>query len=306
MNDQNMQSMDTLEIHTVENLETPERLSEYLIHKIKALPTGSSLRKAIKRKQIYLNSEIANSGDWLQSGDCIEYREHSLLNHPVFNLDIDIVFEDDFLAVINKPPGIEVRSKQFKSIENALRGHLKISGQNDALPSPRAVHRLDYGTQGLLVIAKTRTALAKIGQAFEAKEVKKNYIAIVHGELPATKGEFQTPIEMRTAHSIFEVISCSPALKGAALTKVLLEPITGRTHQLRIHLSQAGCPIVGDLKYGSPENTLKGKGLFLASTHLNFKHPISNNELQFNLKVPLKFDSFLNREHRRWKKYNEE
>ena len=214
-----------------------------------------------------------------------------------------MVFEDEYLAVINKPPGIEVSGNKYKTIENALSINLKPSAQPDALPWPRPVHRLDYSTSGLLLIAKTSTAQRLLGQAFEERRIHKRYCAVVMGLIP-TLGTVETPIDGLNALSEYEPVLTVPSLRSGHVSLVHLFPTTGRTHQLRIHMASIGHPIVGDPKYGEDGNTLKGKGLFLASIGLRFPHPVTQQEMNICIDAPPKFNALLEREQARWDKFN--
>ncbi|WP_372846271.1 RluA family pseudouridine synthase [Pontiella sp.] len=279
------------------------RLSDYARTIFESLPSRKGVAKAIKRGEIFINGAPAGSGDWVEAGQTLELVDLQQRAPKIFPLPLETVFEDDDLAVINKPPGIEVSGNKFKTVENALAGSLKPSPRPDALRWPRPVHRLDYSTSGLLLVAKTAGAQRLLGQGFEERRIHKRYCAVVMGPI-RSGGSIDEPIDGLAATSRYEPIETVPSLRSGHLTLVDLFPETGRTHQLRIHMASIGHPIVGDPKYGEPGNTLKGKGLFLAAVELRFPHPATQQETTVSIDVPPKFASLLARERQRWNKFN--
>lgn len=279
------------------------RLSDYVRIAFPSIPSRKGAAKAIKRGEVRINGESAQSGDWVQTGQTLELVDLQQRIPKTYCLPLEVVFEDEYLAVINKPPGIEVSGNKFKTVENALAGSLSPSTQADALDWPRPVHRIDYSTSGLLLIAKTASAQVFLGRQFEERKIHKRYCAVVMGEVTAS-GEVDEPISGLPAHSRYVPIKTVNSLRSEHLTLVDLFPLTGRTHQLRIHMATLGYPILGDQKYGKEGQVLKGKGLFLAAVELRFPHPAHQKELTLSIDVPPKFSSLLQREQSRWKKFN--
>lgn len=207
------------------------------------------------------------------------------------------------MAIINKPAGISVSGNQYKTIVNALGFNLKVSNQKDALNWPLPVHRLDNQTSGLLIIAKTVMARIKLGRAFENKQIKKKYQAIVIGKTDP-KGSVNYKIGEKEAFSEYKTLQTVKSLKNDYLSLLELIPSTGRTHQLRIHCAKAlGTPILGDKIYGKPNLILKHKGLFLCAVALDFVHPITTEELKIRIATPHKFIKRLENEQRRFDNY---
>ena len=291
-----------LETHIVTEEEIPGRLIDFAIKTFTNIPSRSGIKKAIKRGNIRIDGNEAGEGIWLQTGQKIELVD--LENKPpkIFQLPLTVVFEDEHLAVIVKPPGFPVSSNRFKTIQNALLFNLKLSTEKDTLKIPRPVHRLDYPTSGLLVVAKTASALMQLGQQFENKQIRKRYRAIVVGKVPE-EGIINTPIEGQQALSRYKLVKHGRSLHIKWMSIVDIFPETGRTHQLRIHLSGIGFPILGDDKYGDVAVRLKGKGLFLSAVEISFTHPKTGKALNVNIGQPKKFDSFFEREQKRWMKY---
>lgn len=292
-----------IESHLIPKSAEGERFSEYARKVIKLIDTRNGIYKAIKRGELVIDGKSAETGRFLHEGQLIELIDNGEQSQTkIFKLDLQVVFEDDYLAIINKPPGFEVMSNKFKTIENALPFNLQKSSLHDSLNFPRPVHRLDFPTSGLLICAKTGSALVKLSRMFEEKKVQKTYEAIVIGSIPE-KGTFTSPIEERQAVSDFILLNKFHSLKSEVLSLVKLYPRTGRTHQLRIHLARNNTPILGDSKYGKKGLILRSKGLFLAAISLEFIHPFTNQKMNIEIPHPNKFDTYLAREQRRWEKY---
>lgn len=294
--------MKILQTHIVPENTPKQRLSDYACKIFNLIPSRKGVKKAILRNEILLNGKPTQTGVWVLPGQKLDWIEPHKPQSKVFPLKLDIVFEDDFFAIINKPAGIIVNGNQFRTIENALPYNLKVSKKKDILQRPKAVHRLDGPTSGLLIIAKTAKAHVVLSQQFEKKSIKKKYQAIVIGNIEKS-GTLEESIEGKLALTYFEKINSFPSIKNKWLSLVNLFPQTGRTHQLRIHLSNHGYPILGDNLYGKEGLILKHKGLFLCAVELQLIHPISNKSITIKIDPPSKFEKLLKREQRRWEKY---
>lgn len=290
--------------YTVENNPAQWRLDDFLPGVFIGLETKSAVKKAIKRGQILVNQRPGSTAIILAQGDVVTWLKPLKDQQRVLPLKLEVVYEDEFLAVIHKPAGIIVSGNRLRSIENALPGNLKASGQPDALPTPLAIHRLDGLTSGLLITAKTYGAHRALGAQMQEKTIHKEYTALVMGE-PAPQGEWNLPIDHKAALTRYKVLESWPSLRSGRLSLIQLFPATGRTHQLRIHLSQAGFPIVGDGLYGEEGHVLKHKGLFLCATGLKFSHPFSGEPVELKIAPPPKFKTFPMAEQRRFLKYQE-
>lgn len=281
------------------------RLSDYAIGVFPQIPSRKGLKKAIKNGQVYINDTKANTGTWVETGQKIELVALDRKPPKIYQLDLPVIYEDDQLAVIHKPAGIVVSGNQFHTIQNALLHNLTVSKAVDAFQLPRPVHRLDHATSGLLLIAKTTAASIHLSQQFKNKTIQKRYQAIVIGQLTEPTGFINQPIEQKAAMTKYEVIQTVPSLKTGHLSLLNLSPLTGRTHQLRIHLADLGHPILGDKLYHGAMPLLKGKGLFLSALELTFEHPISGKIMTFKIGAPAKFEYRLTQEKRRWLMRNE-
>lgn len=284
--------------------ETPTRLLNFCDGLFDSLPTKSSLKKAFKRNEIFVNHAPASSGYWIKDGDTVQLMDLELQPPKPYNLPLNILYEDDFLAAIEKPAGLPVSGNSYRTLQNAVAGLLKLSSQPDALPWPKPAHRLDVPTSGIVLVAKTAGARVKLGELFEKKTISKTYHAIVVGTAPDYQ-KIKLPVNGKAACSEVFTEKVFPALRTTAMSLVRLHPITGRTHQLRIHLEAIGHPIVGDTLYGEDVG-IRHKGLFLAATAVSFQHPMTELPLEIHCQVPHKFHSLMHRETRRWNAYQTE
>ena len=250
-----------------------------------------------------INGNTAQTSTWIEKGQIIDFVDDETNKPKVYEFKLKVLFEDESIALIYKPAGIIVSGNTFKTIANALPFNLQNSNLKDALYKPTPVHRLDNQTSGILIIAKTKTAQIELDIEFKNRTIQKTYHAIVLGNVLKNR-TFKLPIEFKNAETSFEIIKKIPSLKYQFLTLLKVTPKTGRTHQIRIHLSEIGHPILGDKLYGNIETLHKGKGLFLSATGIKFKHPLTKKELECLIPVPHKFESLLYREEKRFKKYN--
>ncbi|NPA67313.1 MAG: RluA family pseudouridine synthase [Chlorobi bacterium] len=292
--------MNTNTKHIVtEEFDNTIRATNYIPGKFPGLTTRSSVKKAIKKQQLFVNGEICKTGTIIKKGQIIEYAEKEIKIKKLFKLKLKIIYEDDFIALINKPPGISVSGNYFKTVQNALPFNIKKSTQKDALTFPLPVHRLDNQTSGLLIVAKTKQARINLGKQFEEKKILKKYNAIVIGKTPQ-KGIINFPVEEKYAITKFETLRTTKSLRNTYLSLLNLYPETGRTHQIRIHCEKSGFPILGDKLYSGDLPVFKGKGLFLSATEISFDHPVTGNFLTFKIKYPEKFDKITEREEKRF------
>lgn len=228
------------------------------------------------------------------------------------SLPLEIVYEDSDLVVVDKPSGMVVHPSpghESGTLVNALLAHCRdLSGIGGVL-RPGIVHRLDAGTSGLLVVAKNDMTHRSLAEQFQSRSVEKGYIAIVYGRIPETL-ELDAPIG-RDPRDRKKISSRSTRPKAARSSVERLEVLplsslvavriqTGRTHQIRVHLSEAGFPVVGDRDYGAPKNTAKlpakSPGAFrllrdfprpaLHSSVLAFVHPRTGKPVRFEASLP--------------------
>jgi len=292
-----------IEKHIVPEGTEKTRLSDYACDVFQSIPSRKSIKKSIKRGDVSINGRKAFTGDWIEPGQIIELHDNEKVKTEFYRISIEVIYEDDYIAVINKPPGIPVNGNRFKTVENALPLNLKISQAKSPLQWPRPVHRLDSPTSGLLLIAKTEDAMISLSSQFAEKTVQKRYRAIVTGELEGY-GVINSPVDSREALTEYRSVKTIPSLKNGFLTLVDLIPHTGRTHQLRKHMAETGHPIAGDRTYSREGRVLKSKGLFLCAVEISFSHPVTGENMTFCIPEPEKFRTYLERELRWWMKFN--
>lgn len=259
------------------------------------IPTKSALKKALKKNYITVNDKPATTATFITGGETIvlsiPIEEKKSKRELIFPLTI--LFEDEYLAVIHKPAGILVSGNSFKTIANALPQNLSKSNLDDfTLPQP--VHRLDYGTTGVLLVGKTASSIRNLNKLFEDKEIQKNYYAITIGKMKETEGIINSEIDGKEAQSNYKIIESVVSERFEFLNLVKLELQTGRRHQLRIHLSRIGNPILGDKEYGIENLILNGKGIYLHAYSLEFIHPFTKEKIYIEAPFPQKFLKLFN------------
>lgn len=281
--------MKIIETFLVNNLSDDIRLYDYLAKVTETIPSRKSTKKALKKGRIFINHILATGSEFLKSGDFIEITEEEPLVKKVFPLSVKVSYEDDFLAIVEKPAGIPTSGNYYKTLLNALPYNISISIEKDALPCPLPIHRLDKLTSGLVIIAKTYASRVELGKMLENREIHKLYRAIVHGEIHGF-GLLNSPIDNKSALSSFRCSSTFETKRFGPATLLELSPITGRTHQLRIHMARLGFPIFGDKMYVMNIKTPMDKGLFLQAFSVEFIHPVTKTTIAISLQQPNKFN----------------
>ena len=280
--------LDVIEIHKVSKLKKPIRFQEYGVGIFKTIPTKSGIKKGIKKKIIFIDGVLATTSKYIFGGEKIElFNADNQPGIKELKLNLKILFEDDYLAIIFKPVGILVSGNKLVTIANGLTHNLKKSKQPDAV-KPQPIHRLDYPTSGVLLIGKTSSAIRNLSQLFEKKEIQKTYIAISVGRMEKT-GVIKDLIDEKEAFTAFEVLRTVTSERFEFLNLVKLKPTTGRKHQLRRHLYSIGNPILGDKEYFLDHKILNGKGLYLHASSLEFIHPFTKEKLLVTEELPKKF-----------------
>lgn len=296
-------------------VETPDalRLDLFLKEKIKEL-SRAQIQKAIKEGKVLVNGKPTKASHKLKKGDLVEisYREITLeTDLEPEKINFEIIYEDDQILVINKPwglvvhPGAGVRCGTL--VNGLLNRYPEISGVGS--PSrPGIVHRLDKETSGLLAVARTSASYQSLRQQFEDRTVKKTYLALALGRFREKKGTIDLPLGRDIHHR--EKISVKSRKPRVAITHfevleefkettfLVLKPVTGRTHQLRVHLSATGHPLTGDSRYGGSgqKQQKKYSRLFLHAWKLSFEHPTTGQRLEFECPLPSELEAVLEKE----------
>ena len=280
--------MPVRETHIAPPLASPVRLTDYLGGVFDAIPTRKGMKKAVDKGLVRVNSEIGSSGMWIRGGEVIELLEESSTRHAIFEHKLEVLYEDDHIAAINKPAGVETSGNKFKTIQNALPHNLEPTPLADALHRITPVHRLDFPTTGVMLVAKTHSALVTLSQAFEQGVVQKVYLAVAVGTMP-NEGSIDQLIDGKASLTRFEVLSRIPSDKYHSLNLVEARPTTGRRHQIRRHLQSIGHPVLGDREYWPTHLPPASKGLYLHARSLNFRHPDTQSQIDLEAPLPTKF-----------------
>ena len=280
--------MQLAETHIVEKLEKPIRFQEYGVGIFNTIPTKSGIKKAIKKELIFIDGLLATTSKFISGGEKIElFEAESSTVFERLQLNLEVLFEDSYLAIIYKPAGILVSGNRFVTIANGLTQNLKKSNQLDAV-RPQPIHRLDYPTSGLLLIGKTSSSINALSALFKNNEIQKTYFAITIGKMEEN-GEMNFHIDEKIALTQFDVLRTVVSKRFTFLNLVKLSPKTGRKHQLRKHLSFIGNPILGDKEYFKEGLVLNGRGLYLHASALDFIHPFTKDTISITKENPKKF-----------------
>ena len=256
-----------------------------------------------------INGKLAKSNKTLKIGDEIELSvpEEKTLDLSPENIPIDIIYQDDDLAVINKPQGMTVHAGNGVSggtLVNALLFHLDhLSGINGVI-RPGIVHRIDKNTSGLLVVAKNDKTHVALAKQLEDKTCHRVYVALLEGVVKQDSGVIDTFIgrntsdrtKMAVVKSGRRAITGFKVLErfdGYTLCEFSLK--TGRTHQIRVHAKYLGHPVVGDPEYGYKNCKFKLNGQLLHAKILEFIHPTTGEKVSFSAPIPDYFENVLNK-----------
>ena len=322
------------EVSNTKNLCVPpeaagQRLDQWLVSQ---LPEVSRVRiqQLIEQKKIQVNGKLPKASMKLRGGEEIVITgtvELPPLKAFAEDIPLDVVYEDESLAVINKPAGMSVHAGSGKddagnrgTMVNALLHRFNKLSQIGGELRPGIVHRLDKETSGLVLVAKSDLAHRKLAEQFSQREIKKTYIALVHGWMKTSQGTINAPISRdlvrRARMTTKRGLNSKPGREAITHWKVreqiegrygkfsLLEVRieTGRTHQIRVHLASIGHPVAGDTLYGAarPESYLGTspevaslERNFLHAFEIQFRHPISNKGLSFQQPLPAELIEFL-------------
>lgn len=266
----------------------------------------SQIQQWLKDERVMVNGTTVKANYKVKAGDqvTIAVPEPIVLELTPENIPLEIVYEDEDVAVVNKPQGMVVHPSAGHpngTLVNALLFHMKdLSSINDVI-RPGIVHRIDKDTSGLLMIAKNDFAHESLAKQLKEKTSLRKYVALVHGVISHEKGVIDAPIgRSKTDRKMQAVIEeGKPAVthfqvleRFADFTLVELQLETGRTHQIRVHMKYIGYPLAGDPVYG-PKKTLPGKGQFLHAQVLGFEHPRTGEFLTFTAPLPEVFQKTL-------------
>lgn len=266
------------------------RLDQFLAHQIDKL-SRTQAQGLINHAKILLNGNRHTKASYkVQPGDAITvevpYRVEVTIEPE--DIALDIIFENDDVLIINKPAGMVVHPASGNwggTLANAVMYHVKGMTDEEGSLRPGIVHRLDKHTSGVMIVTKSDQAKREVQKQFLARQVHKTYMALCAGEISPIEGTIDSPIGRdpkdrknmavvssgRTAQTRYKVTACYRDKAGGRYSLVEASPITGRTHQIRVHLAAIGHPIVGDTQYGGEATLLKRQ--FLHALRLEVRLP---------------------------------
>lgn len=294
------------------------RLDAFLASRIEGW-SRSRLQQVIDDQDVLVNDKPAKPSYKLRAGDSVDVDLSSpqgILFEPE-DIPLDIIFEDEYLAVINKPAGMIVHPGAgipSGTLANAIAHHFSLVPHPVSLvPRPGIVHRLDKDTSGLIVVAKDERTAEELSRQFHDREVEKTYVALVHGHIEQQSGTIDRPIARDRWHRTKMTVAANgrSALtlwkvrqRFDKFTLVEVDIKTGRTHQIRVHLASINHPVVGDPTYNEGrDNTIADQTVkkavatlgrtFLHAERISFTHPFSSERLDFRQPIAEQLVHFL-------------
>ncbi len=278
------------------------RIDQYLTEELDI--SRSKVQKLIKDEKVSVNGKVISNNYKVKLDDEIEVDDELdfEINIEAENIPLNIVYEDEYLLIVNKESGMVVHpapGNYSGTLVNALMGKFNLS--NDKI-RPGIVHRIDKDTSGLLVVAKDDKTHELLGDMIKNKDVERIYVALVDGVIKHETGTIDAPIgrdpnnrqkmkvtdeNSKEAKTHFRVLK---RFKDKTLIECKLE--TGRTHQIRVHMNYIGFPICNDPVYGKGKKTTPF-GQLLHSKSIRFTHPITKKDIYFETDVPEEFKEYL-------------
>ena len=289
-----------------------ERIDKYLSEQLEDM-TRSHIQKLIKENMVRVNGMTVKSNFKLSASDQIEVEIPELKEPDILpeNIPLDILYEDQDILVVNKPKGMVVHpapGHYTGTLVNAIMYHCKdnLSGINGVM-RPGIVHRIDMDTTGSLLICKNDRAHQALAEQLKEHSITRKYHAIVHGRLKEDEGTIDKPIGRHPIDRKKMSVHCTNGREAVTHYRVLkrfqqftyieCQLETGRTHQIRVHMSSIGHPILGDQVYGPAKCPYKLQGQTLHAKVLGITHPTTGEYMEFDAPLPDYFQSLLEKMH---------
>lgn len=283
------------------------RIDKYLAEKTEI--SRENITKMIKDDFIFVNNKKVKNSYKVELNDLIEIKEGYIkpITVKAKKMELDIVYEDEYLMVINKPSGLVVHpaAGHFTgTLVNGLLSHTSNLSDSNGILRPGIVHRIDKDTSGLIIVAKNDKAHEKLAAQLKDKTLSRIYVALVHGRINHDTGTIDAPIgrdpldrkkmcvtdvNSKDAITHFRVLE---RYKNATLIELKLT--TGRTHQIRVHMNYINHPVINDPVYGFSKKTTSF-GQMLHAKEISFIHPSTNEKMTFKCDVPKEFEEILNK-----------
>jgi 23S rRNA pseudouridine1911/1915/1917 synthase len=264
------------------------------------------LGNLIDEAAVTVNGAVKKAKYKVKQDEVVEFEvpEAEILDVVPENIPLEIVYEDEDVAVVNKPQGMVVHPSVGHSsgtMVNALMHQIKDLSSINGVIRPGIVHRIDKDTSGLLMVAKNDQAHESLAAQLKAKTSKRRYLAIVHGLIENDRGTIEAPVGRdpknrqrqavvaggKPAVTHFEVLERFPSGHGSGgYSLIALQLETGRTHQIRVHMAYISHPVAGDPLYGPNKTLTPNAGQFLHAESLGFTQPRTGEQLEFSTPVP--------------------
>ncbi len=287
------------------------RLDSWLAHVLEKEASRARIQNWIKEGCVegpynhIKNSLVVKSGDQFQ----ITPISKKPVDLSPVKMDLEVLYEDPYIAIIHKPPGIAVHPGPGDGRTTLMNGIVHRWKDLPPAPDPLRpgiVHRLDKPTEGILILAKSENAHRRFSDLFRLRLIEKEYLAWLLAPPPDSSGEVNQPIKRhpmertkmmvnptgRPSRTGYVVEKSCISRKGRKFTFVRLNLYTGRTHQIRVHMSYLGAPVVGDPLYSRSSKEFNRFGLLLLAHRIKFHHPFLDREMEFQLELPQRFLDF--------------
>ncbi|RCW51395.1 MULTISPECIES: RluA family pseudouridine synthase [unclassified Halanaerobium] len=294
-------------IITVNAEDSQKRIDKFLAEKLEG-KSRSYIQKLLENGSITVDDKEVQNSYRIKENELIriKIKKNKKADIKPAAMDLDIIYEDKDILVLNKKAGIVVHpapGHYDDTIVNALMAYTDdLSGIN-GVKRPGIVHRLDMDTSGVLIVAKNDHSHKSLVEQFKMRETQKYYLALLKGNIPYQKGKIDAPIgrdpssrkkmAVRKRHSKKAIshFKIKEEFKNHTLVEVKIE--TGRTHQIRVHFSYMGYPVAGDKKYGNGEEKLSINRQMLHAYRLIITHPVSEKKMEFKAELPDDFSDIL-------------
>ncbi len=284
----------------VDEIDQNTRIDLYISSKINEL-SRTTIKRLLEEEKITVNGKKCKASYKVVFGDKIqiEIPQAKEIKLEAQDIPVPVIYEDNDIIVVNKPKGMVVHPANGNpdgTLVNAILAMCRdsLSGIGGEI-RPGIVHRLDKDTSGLLIVAKNDIAHIKMSKEIQERKVIKKYIALVKGNVPEDEATIDMPIGRsktdrkkmaidingKNAITHFKVIK-----RYGKYTLLELKIYTGRTHQIRVHMSYIGHPVVGDMVYSNGKNEFGVEGQMLHARYLEFNHPITNQILKLEAPIP--------------------